>query len=112
MTQLPPRKKYQRFTKTKAELRARYANLKPRKKALPGEVYHSEETIRKISETQKKNVEEKTNNLTRMLTCQFCNATMQENMIIRWHGPKCDILNYIWDYASPAWRRAKQRGQL
>ena len=85
------------------------------RKRWPDEEYHTATTKSKISDTQKNHVESGNNNLTRMSTCKFCNATMQENMIIRWHNEKCDILNYIWDYKSPQLlreeRKRKNNGQ-
>lgn len=71
------------------------------RKRWPDEVFHSPTTIANMSKTAKEQVANKTRNLTRMSTCEVCGVTMQENMHLRWHGPKCDMLNYIWDYKSP-----------
>jgi hypothetical protein len=79
------------------------------RKRWPDEIYHSDATKSKIKNTMKKYVDEGSHNLVRMATCRHCNATMQENMIIRWHNDKCDILNYIWDYKSPRLNKPARR---
>lgn len=75
------------------------------RKRWPSDVYHTEATKNKISKTHKKYVESGEHNLIQQNTCKFCGVTMQENMIIRHHNEKCNILNYIWDYKSPRLRK-------
>lgn len=83
----------------------------PRQKQKPGEIYHTNTTKQKISNTQKINVLQKRSNLLSVNTCEHCGQTMQQNMILRWHGDNCaalkDRLERQWTYISP-----KLKGQF
>lgn len=61
----------------------------PRRKALPGQIFHDDQTKHKISNTQKQNVLNKKSNLVEQSTCIYCGFTTQTNMIIRWHNENC-----------------------
>ena len=80
----------------------------PRQKQKPGEIYHTDTTRHKRASTQKTNVLENKSNLLSVSTCEHCGVTMQENMIIRWHGDNCSILKNklesTWSYISPKLR--------
>lgn len=74
------------------------------RKRWPDDEYHSAATKAKIKNTLDDRIKKGIHNLNRVDTCKFCNVTMQENMIIRHHNDKCNILKYIWDYKSPKLR--------